>query len=317
MAEPGGVRGPGWPTRLRSLPAHHAHAALASLGRLWRGGAASLMSTGVAGISLALPLGLAILVNNATQLTGVTQDSARISAFLDIGLKSPAIKSLQRRIRTLSGVKHVRLVTPDQALKEFNQLSGFRSAFASLGQNPLPPVLEVTPIDTRIQAIQKLATTLGKINGIDQVVSDTHWIARLNAMLTIARRTIWILAGLLSLAVLGIVGNTVRLEIESRRNEIQVQKLVGATNAFVRRPFLYGGLWYGAAAGLMAWLLVTLSLTLLAGPIARLGNLYQGSITLHGPGVPGFFAMLGIGAGLGWLGALIALGRHLREVEPD
>lgn len=317
MAEPGAVRGPGWPARLRSLPAHHGHAALASLGRLWRGGTASLMSAGVAGISLALPLGLAILVNNAAQLAGVTQGSARISVFLNIDLKSPAIKLLQRKISTFSGVKHIRLVTPTQALKEFKQLSGFRSAFASLGQNPLPPVFEVTPTDTRIQAMQKLVTTLEKVDGIDQVVSDTHWIARLNAMLTIARRTIWVLAGLLALAVLGVIGNTIRLEIESRRSEIQVQKLVGATNAFVRRPFLYGGLWYGATAGLIAWLLVVLSLALLAGPVAHLSNLYQGIVTLHGPGVRGFFAMLGIGAGLGWLGALIALGRHLREVEPD
>ncbi|MGH8426895.1 MAG: permease-like cell division protein FtsX [Gammaproteobacteria bacterium] len=307
---------PRWTMRLASLPEQHGHAALASLGRLWRGKTASLMSAGVAGIALALPLGLVILVHDASGLTGASQNSASISVFLKNGLDTDAIALAEKQADALPGVAKTELITPTEALAEFQRLATFKQALATLKDNPLPAVLVVTPTDTHQAAVSRLTAALGKIEGADQVVADTQWIARLNAMLAIAERAIWVLGALLCLAVLLVIGNTIRLEIQSRRTEIEVQKLVGATNAFVRRPFLYGGLWYGAAGGLLAWILVEIALALLAQPVAELAHLYAGKGGIPGPGAGGFFAMLALGAALGWSGALLAVGRHLRAVEP-
>ena len=302
--------------RLRALPAQHGHAALSSLGRLWRGRGASLMSIGVAAIALALPLGLAVMVQNAAGLTGISNGSARISVFLHAGADSQAVASTRAAVTALPGVLSVQTITPAQALNEFKHLAAFHQALTTLQSNPLPPVLVVTPSDSRVGSVEQLAGRLRTLSGVDQVVTDSTWIARLNAMLSIARRAVWVLGALLALAVLLVIGNTVRLEIQNRRTEVEVQKLVGATNAFVRRPFLYGGFWYGAWGGVAAWILVEIALALLAGPVARLAQLYASSAHLDGPGFPGLVGMVVVGAALGWLGALVAVGRHLRAIEP-
>lgn len=305
------------PRRLRAWSSQHGHAALSSLGRLWRGRLSSLMSAGVAGIALALPLGLAILVHNAAGLTGASRRSAQISVFLKADASEQTVARAQRRVGALAGVLSVRLISRAQALAEFRHLSGFRKALHALGDNPLPPVLVVTPADTRLDAVRRLAGHLRTLDSADQVVAATGWIARLNAILAIARRAVWVLGALLGLAVLLVVGNTIRLEIQNRRTELEVQKLVGATNAFIRRPFLYGGMWFGACGGLLGWILVEIALGLLSGPVARLANLYGGTSGLTGPGAGGLLAVLGTGAVLGWLGALLAVGRHLRAIEPS
>ncbi|MGH8273938.1 MAG: permease-like cell division protein FtsX [Gammaproteobacteria bacterium] len=303
-------------SRLRALPEQHGHAAFASLGRLTRGKAASLMSAGVVAIALALPLGLAVLVHNAAGLAGASRGSAAISVFLAHDLDTQAIARAQKAAAALPDVASVRVITPAAALAQFKQRPAFSQALSTMKTNPLPPVLVVTPRNTEPTKVKSLAAALGKIHGADQVVADTQWVQRLDAMLAIARRSVWVIGGLLALAVLLVIGNTIRLEIQGRRTEIEVQKLVGATNAFVRRPFLYGGLWYGAIGGILAWILVEIALALLAPPVARLAHLYASSGGLAGPGAAGFFAMLAVGAALGWLGALLAVGRYLRAVEP-
>ncbi len=302
--------------RIRALPTQHGHAAFASLGRLWRGRGASLMSIGVAAIALALPLGLAVLVHNASALTGISRGSARISVFLKPAAGNGALATANRAVSALPGVRSVRSITPGQALAEFKHMAGFQQAVETLNKNPLPPVLVVTPADPHLQSVRRLSKRLGALPNVDTVVTDSTWIARLDAMLSIARRAVWVLGGLLALAVLLVVGNTVRLEIQNRRTEIEVQKLVGATNAFVRRPFLYGGLWYGACGGFTGWILVEIALALLAAPVARLTHLYGGAAGLQGPGFAGLLAMIVAGGCLGWLGAILSVGRHLRAIEP-
>jgi len=302
---------------LRALPAQHGHAAFASLGRLWRGRGASLMSIGVAAIALALPLGLAVLAHNASGLTGISRGSARISVFLEPAADDAALASARQAAAALPGVLSVQTITPEQALSEFKHLAGFHQALDALGSNPLPPVLVVTPSDPQLDSVQKLADQLGKLSHVDKVVTDSTWIARLDAMLSIVRRAVWVLGALFALAVLLVIGNTIRLEIQNRRTEVEVQKLVGATNAFVRRPFLYGGLWYGAFGGFAGWVLVEIALALLAAPVDRLTHLYASTAGLDGPGFTGLLAMIVIGAGLGWLGATLAVGRHLRAIEPS
>jgi cell division transport system permease protein len=274
------------------------------------------MSIGVAAIALALPLGLAVLVQNATGLTGISRGSARISVFLQPGASDQTLTKTRTAVDSLAGVLSVKTITSAQALNEFKHLAAFHQALTALQSNPLPPVLVVTPSDSRVGSVEQLAGKLRTLSGVDQVVTDSTWIARLNAMLSIARRAVWVLGALLALAVLLVIGNTVRLEIQNRRTEVEVQKLVGATNAFVRRPFLYGGLWYGAWGGVTAWILVEIALALLAAPVARLAHLYSSSAQLDGPGFSGLVGMIAMGAALGWLGALVAVGRHLRAIEP-
>lgn len=308
---------PNWAGRLKALPSHHGHAALASLGRLWRKKGSSLLSSGVAGIALALPLGLVILVHNAEQLTGATQSSAKISIFLRRNLSTANSSKAIREISRLEGVKTAHTITPRQAERQFKRLVGFKTAFRALNGNPFPTVIVLTPIHPQINAVKHLANRVRKIGAVAQVVSDTKWVERLNAMLAVARRAVWVIGGFLGLAVILVVANTTKLEIESRRTEIEVQKLVGATNSFIRRPFLYGGIWYGICAGIIAWVLVEIALGLLSGPVQSLGALYQGNVEIAGPGAVGFFSIILVGGGLGWFGALMTLGRRLREVEPD
>lgn len=303
--------------RLRAFAAQHGRAALASLGRLRRGKLTSLMSVGVAGIALALPLGLGVVIHDTATLAGPSATSPRISVFLDPSLDAQAVAAAKRRADALPGVANVEIVTPAQALHQFQQLPGFKQAIASLGENPLPPVLVVTPDSRNTASVSALASALGGLQGSDHVVADIQWVARLDAMLGLARRAMWVLGVLLGLAVLLAIGNTIRLEIQNRRTEIEVEKLVGATNGFVRRPFLYGGLWYGAAGGLLAWGLVEIALAFLAGPVSRLAQLYASEAYLAGPGARGLLAMIVAGALLGWLGARLAVGRHLRVIEPS
>src|SRR5690625_998316 len=314
-ASPHGAR-PRHRARLRALREQHGHAALASLGRLTRGKAASFMSAGVVAIALALPLGLAVLVHNANQLAGASRGSTDISVFLDQGLDHEAVTKAREDAAALTNVAKVRVISPTEALGSFKQRPAFSQALATLDTNPLPPVLVVTPRETGLDQVKTLAGKLGDLDHVDQVVADTRWVQRLNAMLAIAQRAVWVIGILLALAVLLVIGNTIRLEIQNRRREIEVQKLVGATNAFVRRPFLYGGLWYGAIGGIIAWILVEIALALLDRPVERLAHLYASTGGLDGPGAGGFFAMLVIGGALGWLGALLAVGRYLRAVEP-
>jgi cell division transport system permease protein len=180
-------------------------------------------------------------------------------------------------------------------------------------------VLVVHPAgDTsRAQALEDLQRELRKIDDVDLAQLDLDWVRRLHAWLGVIERAIVIVGGLLAIAVLLIVGNTIRLAVLSRRDEIEVSKLVGATDAFIRRPFLYSGFAQGLLGAMLAWVLVETSLLLLSGPVAELANLYGGGFTVGGLDMAASTTLLGAGALLGWAGARIAVGRHLRTIEPQ
>jgi cell division transport system permease protein len=211
-----------------------------------------------------------------------------------------------------------RVIGRQEALAEFRRLSGFGEALDLLGENPLPVVLLLQPSQraSTPEGAAALADRLGKLPEVDMAQLDLEWVRRLHAMTRTAERGIWVLVTLLSLAVLLIVGNTIRLEINNRRQEIEITKLVGATNAFIRRPFLYDGLWYGILGGLIAWLLITLSLLLLQGPVADLAGLYDSQFDLAGLSLGGSLVVLGGSGLLGLAGAWLAVGRHLAAIEP-
>jgi cell division transport system permease protein len=304
--------------RLESYFLHHRQMLLAGLSRLWHHPLATFMTVAVIGIALALPAGTLVLVKNAKNLSGNWQGAARISLFLKPGLSDGMVQSLATTVRGHEGVGMVQVITASQSLADFQQRSGFGDALSLLGDNPLPAVLVIQPTDAYAtpEAAQRLGQALGALPQVDQVRMDIQWLERLQAILNILHRSVVIVALLLALAVMFIVGNTIRLEIENRRTEIEVSKLLGATDRFIRRPFLYHGAWYGLAGGILAWILVVVALMLIAGPVGRLTSLYSSQFSLSGLGLSGSLELLMSGIALGWLGSWLAVARHLRAIEP-
>lgn len=302
---------------MKAYLTRHAQVFFYSLGQLLRTPLASLMTVGVIGITLALPAGLYLLLENAERVTGQWEGGAQISLFLKPGVPGPQARQLAERLQARPEVNQVRYISPAEALEEFKRLSGFGEALDALDRNPLPPVLVVWPAVTEPARLEALLAEFRGFGEVDIAQLDLAWVKRLHAILGLLRRGVLLLAGLLAVAVLLIVGNTIRLAILNRKEEIEVIKLVGGTDAFVRRPFLYSGWLQGTAGGLAAWLLVSAGLALLAGPVRELALLYASPYALRYPSAVEVLALLGAGGSLGWLASLIAVGRHLRTIEPS
>lgn len=297
----------------------HAQVALASLGRLTRLPLATFMTAAVIGIAIALPGALNTLVNNVRTLSGAWDSSASLSLFLNPDIAEADGKALAQLLSTWPEVGTIRVIGRAEALAEFRRLSGFGDALDMLGENPLPVVLllQPSPAAAGPDAAAALADRLGKLPEVELAQLDLQWVRRLHAITRTAERGIWVLAGLLAMAVLLIVGNTIRLEINNRRPEIEITKLVGATDAFIRRPFLYDGLWYGLMGGVIAWILIGVSVLLLQGPVAELAGLYDSQFELSGLSWRASLTVL-LGSGLlGLTGAWLAVGRHLAAIEPS
>lgn len=277
-----------------------------------------VLTAAVIGITLALPAGLYLVIDNITRLSAGWQGAGRISLFLKHDIAGKSVDQLASRLHRSPGIARVEHITPDQALEEFKRQSGFGDALNALDRNPLPNVLVVHPAATHQSPddVGRLAREFSRLNGVDQVIVDLDWVKRLQAWLALAEHGVWLLAGFLGLAVLLIVGNTVRLAVLNRRDEIVVVKLIGGTNAFIRRPFLYTGTLQGLAGGLVAWLLIVLSLWLLSDPIRELSQLYHSQFAVSGLDLSEGGLLAGAGGLLGWLGSRFAVGRHLRSIEP-
>ncbi len=306
-----------WPSPRRYL-LRHAQVALASLGRLVRNPASSLMTAAVIGIALALPAGLLTLLDNLQRLSTGWDGGATLSLFLRHEVDTDAARALAGRLQGWPEVAGVTLLTPEQALAEFRELSGFGDALDALPGNPLPAVLIVQPEDAHAgpEGAGALLERLQALPEVELAQLDLQWVRRFQALMEIGRRGVLVIGVLLALAVLLVIGNTIRLDIQNRHEEILVTKLVGGTDAFVRRPFLYGGLWYGLAGGLIALLLVEAAHLLLAGPVRRLAGLYHSNFSLSGLDLATAGLLLALGAGLGLAGSWLAVGRHLDAIEP-
>jgi len=295
----------------------HAQVALSSLGRLYRAPLASLMTAAVIGIALALPSGLYLLTSNLQRLSTQWDGGANLSLFLRHDITIGQAKALAEKLRTWSEIEALQLITPQQALSEFRELSGFGSTLDALDENPLPAVLAVKPVAADADSAASLLKRLQQLPEVELAQLDLQWVRRFNAIVDIVRRSIWVMATLLGLAVLLITGNTIRLEIQNRREEIEITKLIGATGAFIRRPFLYSGLWYGLSGALLAAALVELAFLQLDSPVRQLAGLYQSGFSLRMLSLSEAFDLLLGGAVLGLLGAWLAVGRHLAAIEPS
>lgn len=296
---------------------HHRLSAADSLHRVLDNLVSSLMTWLVIGIALALPVGLDVALDNATELSSGWDSPSQISLFLKDEVDTAAAIALAEDIEARDDVQQVHFVSREDALAEFSALSGFADVLASLEDNPLPNLLLVTP-DSALAgaAAGGLRAKLAQRKEVAEAVLDMEWLQRLNSLMELSRRLVIAIGGLLVLGVVLILGNTIRLAIENRREEIVIVKLVGGSNPFVRRPFLYTGLWYGVGGGFFAALLVSLSLWFLETPVSELAALYQSEFVLAGLGLMGALNLLILGGLLGLAGAWLAVSRHLAAIVP-
>ena len=302
--------------RLRSWLDHHREMWRESWRRFFATPMSSGMTALVIAIALALPAALQLGLTNFQRAVAGWDGQPQISVFLHKSAKERVVMDYADKLRGDSLVAAVTYISPDQALAEFQQASGLGDALAGMDSNPLPAVLLVRPAAADSAALEALATRLRESALTDSVVLDMAWVQRLAQLTELGRRLSAGLALLLALGVLLVVVNSIRLHIENRRDEILVVKLVGATDAFVRRPFLYTGLVYGLVGGLIAWLLVSFGVWLLAGPVGGLANLYGSGFRLDGPGVTYLLGLAGGAALLGLTGAWLAVARHISAIQP-
>jgi cell division transport system permease protein len=298
--------------------ARHAQVLVGSLGRIVHQPFATLMTMGVIAVALALPLFLSMLLQNARIATGNWNEAYDLSVYMDKKAGTGRVQSLAKQLKARGDVAAVRIITADQALAEFRNDSGFGRALDALSDNPLPDTLVVTPTLTAStpQGTDTLKAAIAAMSDVQTVQIDTEWVKRLHAMLDLLRRVVLLTGGLLGVGIVLIVSNTIRLDILNRRAEIEVMKLVGASDGFARRPFLYSGIWYGLGGGLLALTLVAVASTVLARPVAQLAFLYGSDFRLEGLKLLVGLGVLSLAVALSWLGSWLAATRHIRAIEP-
>jgi len=299
--------------------ARHAQTLVGSLGRIVQTPLATLMTMAVIAVALALPLFLNLFLQNARLATGGWNEAFDLSVYIDKQAGAARLQAIAKQLQARDDVAAVRVITADQALAEFREYSGFGSALDALTDNPLPDALVVTPaiVASTPEGTDALKAAIAAVADVQAVQLDSEWVKRWRAMLDILRRVVLLTGGLLGVGVVLIVGNTIRLDILNRRAEIEVMKLVGATDGFARRPFLYSGVWYGVGGGFMAIILVAVAAALLAGPVARLAGLYGSQFHLQGLRFATSAAVMLGAAALGWTGSWFAATRHIRSIEPS
>ncbi len=302
---------------LRAWLRSHAYGLLSSLGRFVRQPFNHLLTLGVLALALALPTLGHLSLKNLKHLSGVLSQPGDVSLFLKSDVSASQAQALQDQVAVMSGISGVSMKTPEQALAEFRELTSFTDALNVLEGNPLPYVLVVTMAAGTLKSERAMALVgeLRQIEQVEIVQFDQEWLLRLKALMALAEKGVLVFGALLALTVLLVIGNTIRLEIAGRADEIQIVRLVGGSNAFVRRPFLYSGFWFGAFGGALAVALVTLAIDLLTPSVAALALSYGSSFQLQGLSWAELSSVLAIGTSLGWLGAMLASTSHLLKSE--
>jgi cell division transport system permease protein len=297
----------------------HVQQGMSSMGELWRSPISSIMTMAVLGVSLSLPAALQVLVKNAENVTQSWNSAAEISLFINKDRSEQTIQSLLSRIKAFREVESVTYISRDQALEEFQRLSGFGEALSYLDENPLPAVVTVMPL-VKYSSPTGARELLAKLEREPEVSFgrlDIEWLERLQALLKLLEKTVLAIAALLVLAVVLVIGNTIRLAIMNRRTEIEVMKLVGATEAFIQRPFLYTGIWYGVIGGILAWLIINLLVWYLDAALAELLGLYGSELILESLSFTELIKLVLLASFLGWLGSYLSVRQHLRTIEPS
>ncbi|MCK5336261.1 MAG: permease-like cell division protein FtsX [Gammaproteobacteria bacterium] len=303
---------------LKAYFLHHIRVFISSLGELTRRPIASMMTITVIAIALALPSGMYLLLHNVNQISADWDSSAQMSLFIKDNISKKKVERLAGRLNLRNDIESTKIITPEQALEDFVRISGFGDALNSLDKNPLPAVIVLQPIIDNENPLQvsQLLHDMKQLPEVDIAQLDLDWVKRLYTMLDIANRAVWVISILLGIAVLLTVGNTIRLDIQNRKEEIIVTKLIGATNAFIRRPFLYTGLWYGLIGSLLALALTSIALSLLSTPVQKLASLYNSNFELIGLSLDNSLMLILTSCVLSLGGSWLAVGRQLSKIEP-
>lgn len=290
-----------------------------SLGEMWRTPIASLMTILVLGLSLTLPATLYVVVKNVQQVSSGFSDAAEISLFVKDELTEQQTQTLVKRLALYPEIAQVSYISKSDALVEFKQVSGFGQALDYLTENPLPNVVLVTPTGRhrKPQAAKQLLKKLEAEREIEFGKLDIEWLERLNALLSLLKESVFTVGFLLLSAVILIIGNTIRLSIMDKKEEIQVLKLVGATNGFIHTPFIWTGIWYGVIGGLVAFISVVMMLWWLESAVSMVAGVYQSNFALQGLNFSELMTLLMLAVLLGFSGSYVSVRKYIKEIEPD
>ncbi|MCM2973109.1 permease-like cell division protein FtsX [Larsenimonas suaedae] len=296
--------------------AHHRQTARDALHRLKQRPIGTAMTLMAIAVALVLPAALWLLLGSAQVLDRNLSDTAQLTVYMTPSASDVDASSLLERVRARDDVGSVTLVTPEQGLEQFQKTLGLGDALSGLDKNPLPAALIVKPVTQTPEAVSALSLALKQMPKVDEAQVDMQWLERLKQLSTLGQRVVLSFGALFALGVILIVGNTIRLSVENRREEIEVITLIGATHAFVRRPFLYSGAWLGLGGGIASLILLAAGMAWLSAPLTALAESYGGQWAVPSLGFEGSLFLLIVSTLLGWLGAFIAVGRHLSHMTP-
>ncbi len=291
----------------------HWRTLMATLRRFAATPLATLVTVSVIGIALSLPAGLYLLLSNLGQAASALEAQPQISLFLKLDAGKEALRKIESQLKTHAAIKTFRFVGRDQALKELSAGNGLGDLAAGLPNNPLPDAYIITARENDAAQLEKLRLQVSKWPGVESAELDSAWVRRLNAMLDIGRQLTFMLAILLAFGLVAGMGNIIRLQILTRQEEIEVSKLIGATDRFIRLPFLYHGALQGLLGGLAAWAIIAISAQLLDFSVTSLAALYGSSFHLDVLPLGDAAALLGFATILGWIGAYLAVSHFLRH----
>ena len=305
--------------RLAMYAIDHARQLFASLGEIWRTPLSSLMTIAVLGVSLALPASFYVLLKNAESISAVWQSKAQISLYLQQKASEEQITELQERLAKSSDIANVTYISSEQGLKDFQGAAGFSEALDLLADNPLPAVLILNLSETgrAPAAAELLLADMNAEPSVETARLDMAWLARLSGIVDLLRQAVMGMSALLLAGVLLVVSNTLRLNILNSRYEIEVMKLVGATDRFIQRPFLYVGLWYGIIGGLLAWWLTLVMVFWVSHKVTSLADLYQSDFNLLGLNLEESLLLILTGTVLSLFASGFSVRRHIRAIEPS
>jgi len=299
--------------RLVSYLINHFNAAIVSLDRIICTPISSLLTIVVIAIALALPFGLAVLLQNAKVLTQNWDKGTQISLYLKMNLAETEKQTLLQQLRSDSNIANVQYISPEEGLETLQKSVDVQGVLKQLQENPLPGVVVITPKVTEPRAVDSLFNIMQQLSAVDSVRLDRTWFERLYYLVEFVRHGFLALLFLFGLGVVFIVGNTIRLALQSSSKEIKVFKLIGANDAYVRRPFLYTGLYYGVAGAGLAWVIVFAAMLWISVPVHDLAASYGGDFILQRLDINGVLTLFGVGAVLGWIGARLAVMKHVRK----
>ncbi len=294
----------------------HIRVAKIALRRIFASPISGFLNVLVIGIALSLPAGMYVLLQNAQGLVAQLSGPPQISLFLALDANADNIAKLRSQLAQQPAIRKIDFVSRADALEKLGQSNGLGDVIAGLESNPLPDTFVITPKTGDAKSLDQLRTSLQSLPFVELAQLDSAWAYKLEAILSFARISVLILASLLSFALIAITFNTIRLQIMTQRDEILVAKLIGATNAFIRRPFLYFGAIQGLLGGMTAWLIIVFSLQLLKPPLAALSKLYASDFSLQPLAFGDTTSLILFSLYLGWMGAWLSVARHLSQIEP-